>query len=70
MAKRGKAGTFYDPNALLQKSRLRIDEAAELLGVAPRTIQTYMSSGKLAYTSTPGGQRRPLTESLRKYLPV
>ena len=71
MARRRKrpTGTIYDPDALLKKTRLRIDEAAELLDVSPRTIQSYMSTGKIAYTATPGGQRRPLTASVRKYIP-
>jgi hypothetical protein len=32
---------MYDPNALLQKTKLRIEEAADLLEVTPRTIQRY-----------------------------
>jgi|CXWL01.1.fsa_nt_gi excisionase family DNA binding protein len=63
-----KRGPMYDPNLLLQKTKLRIDEAAELLDVAPRTVERYMSDGKIAFTLTPGGSRRPLTDSVRKYL--
>ena len=59
---------MYDPNVLLQKTKLRIEEAADLLDVTPRTIERYMTDGKLKFKRTPGGHRRPLTESVRKYL--
>ena len=59
---------MYDPNVLLQKTKLLIEEAADLLDVTPRTVERYMNDGKIAFTRTPGGHRRPLTESVRKYL--
>jgi excisionase family DNA binding protein len=59
---------MYDPNVLLQKTKLRIEEAAELLDVTPRTVNRYMTDGKIAFTRTPGGHRRPLTESVKKYI--
>ena len=65
---RRNAGTFYDPNELLNKTRLRTDEAAFLLDVAPRTVERYMKSGALAFIRTPSGMRRPLTESVMKFL--
>lgn len=65
---RRKRGKMYDPNVLLQKTKLRIEEAADLLDVTPRTIERYMTDGKLEFKRTPGGHRRPLTESVRKYL--
>lgn len=65
---RRKSGKLYDPNVLLKKTKLRVEEAAELLDVASRTVQRYMRDGKIAFTSTPGGQRRLLTNSVRKYL--
>lgn len=70
MAKRQKhkAGQMYDPNVLLHKTRLRIDEAAFLLDVSVRTIDRYMTDGKLEYRLTPGGHRRLLTESVKNYL--
>lgn len=70
MAKRRgrKGGTMYDPNELLQKTKLRIEEAAFLLDVTPRSVDRYMAEGKLEYKLTPGGHRRPLTESVKKYL--
>lgn len=70
MAKRRgrKGGLMYDPNVLLQKTKLRIEEAAFLLEVTPRTVDNYMTSGKLEFKRTPGGYRRPLTESVKKYL--
>lgn len=66
--KRRNTGHVYDPNALLLKTILRVDEAAFLLDVSPRTVQRYMTDGKLEFRRTPGGRRRLLTESLKKYL--
>lgn len=63
-----KGGQMYDPNELLQKTKLRTDEAAFLLDVTPRTVENYMTNGKLEFKVTPGGHRRPLTESVKKYL--
>ncbi len=70
MAKRHtrKVSATYDPNELLKKTKLNRYEAAFLLEVTPRTIDRYMTDGKLAYKPTPGGHRRPLTESVKKYL--
>lgn len=70
MAKRQKreAGRMYDPNELLSKTKLNRQEAAYLLEVTPRTIDRYMNQGKLEYKTMPGGQRRPLTESVKRYL--
>lgn len=59
---------MYDSTVLLQKTKLRIEEAAHLLEVTPRTVQRYLVEGKLAPILTPGGQRRIQTDSLRKYL--
>lgn len=59
---------MYDPNELLQKTKLQIEEAAFLLEVTPRSVRRYMTEGKLEFKITPGGQRRPLTESVKKYL--
>lgn len=71
MAKRKtgrRTGQMYDPNELLKKTKLNKDEAAFLLDVTPRTVERYMSEGKLDYKRMPGGHRKPLTESVRKYL--
>lgn len=70
MAKRRKrkAGQMYDPNALLQKTKLLKEEAAFLLEVTPRTVDRYMNEGKLEYSLTPGGRRRVYVDSLKKYL--
>lgn len=66
--KRRKTGKFYDPNALLMKTRLAREEAAFLLDVGVRTIDLYMAEGKIEYGLTPGGWRRPLTVSVKKFL--
>ena len=63
-----KGGPMYDSNELLRKTKLLKDEAAFLLEVTPRTVDRYMTEGKLDFKRTPGGQRRPLTESVKKYL--
>ncbi len=63
-----KTPALYDLNLLLQKTKLLIEEPADLLDVTPRIVERYMTEGKLAFTRTPGGHRRPLTESVRKYL--
>lgn len=70
MAKRRKkkAGQAYDPNILLRKTKLLREEAAFLLEVTPRTVDNYMASGKIQYKLTPGGHRRPITESVKKFL--
>ncbi len=54
--------------ALLSKPFLRIDEAAILLDVTPRTVQRFMEQGSIQYKRLPGGHRRVLTESVKKYL--
>jgi excisionase family DNA binding protein len=68
MTRRRKAGTLYDPNDLLKKNKLHTDEAAFLLEVSPRTVERYLTEGKLNFIRTPGGQRRVLTDSIRKYI--
>lgn len=72
MRRRAKrpAGQLYDPNILLQKTILRIREAAELLDVAPRTVQRYLTEGKLTPAFTPGGQRRVPVDQVRPYLVI
>jgi excisionase family DNA binding protein len=60
---------MYDPNLLLQKTKLRIDEAAELLEVTSRTVQNYLDQQKLTTALTPGGHRRVKNdEKFRGYL--
>jgi len=59
---------MYDINELLKKTRLRREEAAYLLDVTVRTIERYMSDGKIEFLRTAGGHRRPLTASVKKYL--
>ena len=62
------AGEMYDPNVLLRKPTLRIEEAAFLLHVTPRSVSRYLDDGKLACTRTPGGIRRVSTASIKPYL--
>lgn len=66
--RRRAAGQLYDPNVLLRKTKLDKYEAAFLLDVAPRTVDHYMANGKLEFVRTPGGQRRALTVSVKRYL--
>ena len=60
MGSRRTSDVRYDPNDLLKKTRLRVDEAAFLLEVSPRTVDRYLTDQKLSYIHTPGGQRRVL----------
>lgn len=57
-----------DTTQLLQKTRLRIDEAAALLDVHQNTVRRWVDEGKLAGVRTAGGHRRVRTESILKYL--
>ena len=66
--RRRPAGQVYDPSELLRKTKLLTDEVAFLLDVAPRTVERYMEQGKIQYVRTPGGHRRALTESVRKWI--
>jgi excisionase family DNA binding protein len=59
---------LFDRSILLQKTKLLIDEAAFLLDVTPRTVDRYMTQGKISFIRTPGGHRRPLTFSVKRYL--
>lgn len=45
-----------DFNALLLKSHVRIDEAAILLDVTPRTVHQYLETGKLTPVIDPWTQ--------------
>lgn len=63
-----KGGQMFDEKALLKKIKLLPEEAAFLLGVKPRTVRRYMTEGKLAYGITLGGHRRPLTQSVKKFI--
>jgi len=59
---------MYDPKVLLQKTKLRVDEAAALLEVHENTVRRWIDEQKLSAVRTPGGHRRVHTESVRKYL--
>ena len=59
---------MYDTALLLQKPKLRIDEAAALLDVHHNTVRRWVDEGKLQGIRTPGGHRRVRTESLLPYL--
>lgn len=59
---------MYNSHELLQKTKLNRAEAAFLLEVTARTVDRYMQEGKLQYKMTPGGHRRVLTESVKRYL--
>lgn len=61
-------GPPMEIKALLLKPCLRIDEAAIVLDVAPRTVQHYLATGKLTPVLDPGGRKRIRTEELKKYL--
>lgn len=58
----------YAPNALRQKTKLRVDEAATLLDVHEDTVRRWLAEGKLAGIRTPGGHWRVRAESLKPFL--
>jgi len=70
MAKRHKRkeSLMTDVKVLLLKPRLRVDEAAIVLDVTPRTVIRYLNDGKLDFQLTPGGRRRVLVESVKRYI--
>jgi excisionase family DNA binding protein len=68
MRRRRKAGTLYNPNALLKKATLRIDETAALMAVHQDTVRRWLADGKLSSERTPGGQHRIRTALVRKFL--
>lgn len=49
---------MIDYEALLLRSLLRIDEAAILLDVTPRTVRRYIEDGKLEFKLTHGGRKK------------
>jgi excisionase family DNA binding protein len=55
---------------LLLKPCLRIDEAAMVLDVTPRTVQRYLDSGKLTPVRMPGGHRRIKTVEIMRYMEI
>ena len=58
-----------DLKVLILKPRLRIDEAAVLLDVTPRTIRNYLVEDKLTAVALPGGQRRVVNnDRFKRYL--
>lgn len=59
---------MYDPKILLQKMKLRVDEAAALLEVHPDTVRRWIDDGKLTGVRTAGGHRRVHTASILEYL--
>ncbi|MCS6289419.1 MAG: excisionase family DNA-binding protein [Nitrospira sp.] len=59
---------MYDTTQLLQKAKLRIDEAAAVLDVHQNTVRRWVDEGKLDGIRTAGGHRRVRTESVLKYL--
>jgi excisionase family DNA binding protein len=54
--------------SLLLKPCLRIDEAAILLDVTPRTIHRYLDEGKLTPVLDPAGRKRVRTDDVKRYL--
>ena len=61
-------GQMYDERALLSKNRLHMDEAAFLLRIGRSTLDRYMREGKIEFVRLPGRHRKPLTDSVKKYI--
>lgn len=71
MAKRParKEEPVMDIKVLILKPRLRIDEAAVLLDVTPRTVRNYLVESRLTSVLLPGGQRRVVNdETFKRFL--
>ncbi len=71
MAKRParKEEPVMDIKVLILKPRLRIDEAAVLLDVTPRTVRNYLVDEKLHGIRGGGGQWRVMNdETFKRYL--
>ena len=45
---------------------VRVQQAADLLGVSPSTVRRWAADGRIAYRRTPSGQRRFLVEDLAR----
>jgi predicted site-specific integrase-resolvase len=66
----------HDPDAhedcikvLILKPRLRLDEAALLLNVAPRTIRNYLQRGQLTGVTLPSGRYQVKNDAIfKRYL--
>lgn len=63
-----KGAQMFDEETLLRKTKLRKEEAAFLLDVTVRTVEKYMAAGQLEFIRSPGGRRKPLTSSVKKFL--
>lgn len=57
-----------DIKILLLKPCLRIDEAAILLDVTPRTVHRYLENGKLTPVPDPVGRKRIRTDEVKRFL--
>lgn len=68
MRTRQPAGATDTIKCLMLKPCLRIDEAAMVLDVTPRTVQRYLEHGKLTPIRLPGGHRRIRTADITRYL--
>ena len=47
---------------------LRVQQAADLLGVSPNTVRRWVAQGRIACRRTPSGQRRFLADDLERVL--
>jgi excisionase family DNA binding protein len=63
-----KGARMSEIKSLLLKPCLRIDEAAILLDVTPRTIHRYLDEGKLTPVLDPAGRKRVRTDDVKRYL--
>jgi len=67
-SKRAKGDSAESAQQLLNKPALTTSQAAKLLGVSEGTMRRWGDDGDVDIYRTPGGQRRFITDSLRKVM--
>lgn len=63
-----KGSKMNEIKSLLLKPCLRVDEAAILLDVTPRTVHKYLEDGRLTPVLDPAGRKRIRTEEILRFL--
>lgn len=59
-----------EPSDTPKVPKLRLAEAATMLGVHPETLRRWADEGKVAFARTPGGERRFAAEDIDAVLVV
>jgi len=59
-----------EPSPTPKVAKMRLAEAAEMLGVHPETLRRWADEGKVPYVRTPGGERRFASEDIEAVMVV